>query len=83
LLFLLGFLNLQVFSMATKLHAVIQRMAEVNDNIHSYSEDCSSVNNVSKLWRQSYLISEEIRNKDGAKKEMEDSSLLIFKRDQK
>jgi hypothetical protein len=83
LLFLLGFLNLQVFSMATKLHAVIQRMAEVNDNIHSYSEDCSSVNNVSKLWRQSYLISEKIRNKDGAKKEMEDSSLLIFKRDQK
>lgn len=65
--------------METKLHAVIQRMAEVNDNLNSFSEDCTSASNVSKLWRQSYLISQEIRNKDGTKKEMKDSSLLILK----
>jgi hypothetical protein len=69
--------------MATKLHVVIQRLAEVNDNLNLYSEDASSVSNVSTLWKQSYLISQEIRNKDGTKKEMEDSSLLIFKHDQK
>lgn len=69
--------------MATKLHAVIQRMAEVNNNLNLYSDDCASVANVSKLWRQSYLISQEIRNKDGTENEMEDSSLLIFKHSRK
>ena len=69
--------------MATKLHSVIQRMAEVNENLNKYSGECSTASNVSKLWRQSYMISQEIRGIDGDNKEMEDSSLLIRKQIQK
>jgi hypothetical protein len=69
--------------MATKLQAVIHRMSEINKNLDNLSNDGSSVSSLSKLWRQSYLISQEIRNKEeGSKKETEDSSLLVFKRDQ-
>jgi hypothetical protein len=69
--------------MATKLQAVIHRMSEINKNLDNLSNDGSSVSSLSKLWRQSYLISQEIRNKEeGSRKETEDSSPLVFIRDQ-
>jgi hypothetical protein len=67
--------------MASKLGNVIQRMSEVNKNLNKLSDNSESVSDLSKLWRQSYLISKDIDNKEENNQNGSESSLLIFKKD--